>query len=128
MISIRSPGDIEKARLPPHLVAPASKHLQHILDAYSAYDPDAHGHLVLVTPKDTDAGLGLSLGRKWCECGFEGVEYDIAHRCFVAVMLKDNEHAVTILVPDEPWLEPAIRQRLLLELPGDQHPVPLPER
>ncbi|TLM69216.1 MAG: hypothetical protein FDZ69_00140 [Deltaproteobacteria bacterium] len=126
MISIRSPGDIERARLPPHLVAPASKHLQHILDAYINYDPNDHGHLALVTPKDTDASLGLSLGRKWRENGFEGVEYDVAHRCFVAVILRNNEHAITILVPDEPWLDPAIRHRLLLELAGDAHPAPLP--
>lgn len=128
MITIRSPGDIEKARLPLHLVASVSKHLQRILDAYPAYDPDDHGHLVIVTPTDTDAGLSPLLGRRWSENGFEGVEYDIAHRCFVAVILRNNEHAITILVPDEPWLDPAIRQRLLLELASDQHPALLPDR
>ena len=128
MITIRAPVDIEKARLPPHLVAPASKHLQNIIDAYSTYVPDDHGHLAIITPTDTDVGLGLSLGRKWQESGFEGVEYDVAHRCFIAVTLKNNEHAITILAPDEPWLDPAIRQRLLLELAGDPQPAPLPER
>ncbi|TLM63585.1 MAG: hypothetical protein FDZ69_12340 [Deltaproteobacteria bacterium] len=128
MITIRSPGDIERARLPPHLVAPVTKHLQHILDAYPAYDSDDHGHLILVTPSDTDAKLGQQLGRRWGENGFEGVEYDAAHRCFVAVVLRNNEHAITILVPDEPWLDPDIRQRLLLELAGDAQPAPLPDR
>lgn len=128
MLTIRSPDDIERARLPPHLLSPVDKHLRHILEAYPVYNPDDHGYLALITPSDTDAGLGLSLGRKWREHGFEGVEYDVTHRCFVAVILRDNEHAVTILVPDEPWLEPAIRQRLLLELAGDASSAPLPER
>lgn len=128
MISIRSPGDIEKARLPPHLAAPVKQHLQHILDAYLNYNPDSHGHLVLVTPSDTDTSLGQQLGRRWSDNGFEGVQYDATHRCFVAVILRNNEHAITVLVPDEPWLDPAIRQRLLLELAGDAHHIPLPQR
>lgn len=128
MIAIRSPADIEKARLPPHLEAAAGKHLRHIIDDRPQYDPDDDGHLVIVTPTDTDLNLGQILGRRWRESGFEGVWHDSASCCFVAVILRNNQHATTILIPDEPWLEPAIRQRLLLELPGCEPIAPLPAR
>ena len=128
MIAIRSPADIEKARLPPLLGAAAGKHLRHILEAHPQYDPADDGHLVIVTPTDTDDGLSQHLGRRWRESSFEGVTFDPACCCFFTVILRNNQYATTILIPDEPWLEPAIRRRLLAEMPGSEPIAPLPAR
>lgn len=128
MLIIKSLADIGTARFPPHLAAAATKHFQIILDAYQSYNPDDDGHLVVVTPSDSDASLGLQLGRKWRESLFEGVDRDGEHGCFVVVILSNNQHAVSILIPDEPWLDVPIRTRLRREMTTNGHLAPLPTR
>ncbi len=124
MIVIRSPVDLEKARLLPHLEIVARKHLHLILDTNPQYEPEDDGHLVIVTPTDTDLSLVQDLGQRWRNSMFEGVVFVPGSRCFVAVILRGNQFAVTILTPGEPWLDPAIRRRLLAEIDDRQPPTP----
>lgn len=128
MLIIRSETDIGTARFPPPLAVAAAKYFQDILDAHENYIPDDDGHLVVVTPSDSDASLGLQLGRKWRESLFEGIVRDNKHGCFIVVILSNNQHAVTVLIPDEPWLDGPIRVRLQRELANYEHLAPLPER
>lgn len=128
MLIIRSTADISTARFPPRLAVAAAKYFQDIIDAYQNYNPDDDGHLVVVTPSDSDASLGLQLGRKWRENLFEGIERDNKHGCFIVVILSNNQHAVTVLVPDEPWLDGPIRLRLQREMVTIENLAPLPGR
>lgn len=120
MLTFRSLEDIQKARLPTHLIPPVTKLMQGILAAHgSGYRPDNDGFIILVTPTDTDKSLADRLCIRWNESCFEGVSYDKASRLYHAVILRNNQFTLSILVPDEPWLDPAIRSRMLHEIGGD---------
>ena len=127
MITFRSMTDVQQARLPPHLVTPVTKYMQAILST-KGYNPDNDGHLVLITPTDTDSGLCEKLGRKWQDSCFEGTARDTLCCCFVTMILRNNQFGISILIPDKDWLDPAIRARLLRELGEDtkQTESPLP--
>lgn len=116
MIVFRSLADVSKARLPPHLIEPVLKTMQAILKAHPAYDPDNDGHLVLITPTDTDESLGERLGYKWQDSCFEGVSYDPESRVFSTMILRNNQFAISILISDEPWLPSAIRARIASQM------------
>lgn len=116
MIAFRSLADVSKARLPPHLIEPVLKTMQAILKAHPAYDPDNDGHLALITPTDTDDSLGERLGDRWQESGFEGVAFDPVSRVFSTMILRNNQFGISILIPDEPWLPTAIRERITSQM------------
>ena len=58
-----------------------------------------------------DASLELFC-RTWCEGLYEGVTYDDASRCYLTCVIYNNEEGVTIVVPDEPDLDPVFREVL----------------
>lgn len=123
MLAFRSLEDIPKARLPTHLVSPVTKLMRGILANHgSDYQPDDDGYVILVTPTDTDKSLADRLGPRWSESCFEGVSYDKASRLYHTVILRNNQFTLSILVPDEPWLDPAIRTRILHEM-GDEERI-----
>lgn len=112
MILIRSLADIPKARLPTRLTVAVTRQMTRILNTYADYKPDDDGYLSLVTHRDTDAKLIEQLGWKWRANCFEGVLYDATAQLFIVTILRNNQFVETVLIPDEPWLDPAIRQRL----------------
>lgn len=112
MISFKQRSDIPKARLPPHLAAYIDRLFTDIIKSLPDYHSDNDGYLALVTPRDTDKSLGDRLGWKWTNGCFEGISYDKASRCFVTMILRNNQFVISILIPDEPWLDPAIRDRM----------------
>ena len=117
MIMFSSLADVQKARLPPHLLPTVTNHMKTILSACGAgYDSSEDGGLVLVTTSDTDVSLAERLGCKWRESGFEGVSHDRTARCYSTMILHNNQFGITILIPDEPWLEQAIRNRMIREM------------
>lgn len=116
MLTFRSLAEAQKARLPPHLLSHVIAQMQAIVAAHGRYDPDADGYLVLVTPETTDAEMVAVLGWKWQTSMFEGASYDRAARCFLVVILRDNQCAISILIPDESGLDPLIRARVMHEL------------
>ncbi|RII25151.1 MAG: hypothetical protein CXR31_14775 [Geobacter sp.] len=121
MLAFRSMEDIPKARLPTHLVSPVTKLMRGIYAAHGAgYQPDDDGYVILVTPTDTDKSLAERLGTRWNESCFEGVSYDKASRLYHAVILRNNQFTLSILVPDEPWLDQAIRTRMLHEMEDEE--------
>ena len=114
MIVIRSPADISNARLPSPIAAHLDKLFVSILRSVPDFNPENDGHLILITPSDTDAELCSKIGRRWADSCFEGVRYD--QRCYHAVILHNNQFTVSIIVPDEPWLDPVIRERMIREI------------
>jgi len=119
MLAFRSLEDIPKARLPTHLIQPVTKLMRCIHAAHgSDYQPDDDGYVILVTPTDTDKNLADRLGTRWNDSCFEGVSYDKASRLYHAVILRNNQFTLSILIPDEPWLDPDIRARMLPEIGG----------
>lgn len=120
MLAFRSLEDIPKARLPTHLIPPVTKLMRSINAAHGAgYQPDDDGFVILVTPTDTDKGLAARLGTRWSESCFEGVSYDKTSRLYHAVIIRGNQFTLSILVPNELWLDPAIRARMLQEMGGE---------
>lgn len=120
MLAFRSLEDIPKARLPTHLIQPVTKLMRCIHAAHgSDYQPDDDGYVILVTPTDTDKNLADRLGTRWSESCFEGVSYDKATRLYHAVIIQGNQFTLSVLVPSEPWLDPAILARMLHEMGGD---------
>lgn len=116
MIILRSPADLNKARLPPNLLAAAGTVLNAIQAAHStAYNPDDDGYLMVVTPADSDATLSKKLGQRWENAQFEGVAYDRKTSTWHAVILQGNQFAISVLIEDADWLESGIRRRMQSE-------------
>lgn len=127
MLSFRSMADIEaqKPRLPPRIVRCLTRVMQGLLDAYTDYDPEDDGYLVLVTPETTNADAVKLIGRPWVEARLEGVSYDRENRCFLTCVLFNNQFGISIIVDDSPWLsriDPGFREMLLYEMGGNDVP------
>lgn len=120
MIVLKQQPDIPKARLPPHLEQLVSLQMENMQQAYTNYNPDHDGHLALITPNDTDAALGKKLGLFWTENIFEGVLYNKRFDVFIALILTNNQYCITLLIPDEYWLDTGIRNRLVQQLEGGE--------
>jgi hypothetical protein len=116
MLIFRHQDDIPKARLPPHLAQYIDKLLTSITASLQHYDPEDDGHIILITPKDVDINLCERIGRKWSESAFEGVSYSKEFNCYHAIILQNNQFAVSIIIPREAWLDPDIRDRICREI------------
>ena len=116
MIIIRSPADISAAKMPHALSAYVTILFAGITQAIPDFDPDNSGHLVVVTPTDTDESLCKKLGFRYLDNVFEGVEFNIEFRCFHAVILANNQFTISVIVPCEAWLDPVIRARMEKEI------------
>jgi len=121
MIAIRSPADLAQARLPQNLSAAVSRLLTGIQKAYRGnYDPDDDGHILVITPTDSDTSMTERLGWKWSDSMFEGVSYDSASGVWHVVILRNNQYTLSIMAMDGA-LDASIRQRLHCQLEGGDH-------
>jgi len=116
MLIFKHLDDIPKARLPTHLAAYISKLLTSIMASLQQYDPEDDGHIALITPKDNDLNLCERIGTRWSESKFEGVSYNAEFRCYHAVVLRNNQYAISVVIPNETWLDSAIKERIQREL------------
>ena len=112
MILIRSPADVIKAKVPAHLAHYITQLIISITTPPEHIIPEDDGHFVLITPKDTDVKLGERIGWRWTESLFEGVSYNQQYQCYNAVLLHNNQFAVTLVIPDATWLDSAIKERI----------------
>ena len=113
MLTFKQRDQIPKARLPTHLAAYIDQLFADILKAIPNFNPDNDGHIVLITPKDSDENLCKGLGSRYADNAFEGVTYNSEFRCWNAVTLANNQFVITIVVPCEAWLDTAIRARMV---------------
>lgn len=116
MLIFKHQDEIPKARLPTHLAAYISKLLTSITASLQQYDPEEDGYILCITPTDTDCKLCERIGRRWAESTFEGVSYNPEFRCYHAVVLRNNQYAISIIIPDEAWLDCAIKERIQEEM------------
>lgn len=113
MIRFMHRDDIPKARLPTHLATFIENILTDIIRVKPAFDPENDGFIVLVTPNDTDETLSIELGVRWSDSSFDGVAFDKSARIFHVVILNNNQFAISVIIPDEVWLDSGIRERVV---------------
>ncbi len=116
MLVFRHLDDIPKSRLPTHLAQYIEKLLTSITASLKHYDPEDDGHVILITPTDNDSNLCERIGLRWSDSMFEGVSINKGFHCYHAVIQHNNQFTVSIIVPAEPWLDPAIKERIHREL------------
>lgn len=116
MIVIKCKEDISTARLPPHIAQFADKIMSGILRTNPDYSPSDDGFIVIVTPKDMDATLGLELGARYTDNMWQGVSYNKEYRCYHGVLTTNNQFTLSLLVsyPDS-RIDPAIVERMIRE-------------
>ncbi len=119
MKEFRSLEDVEQARLPDGLSGIVSDTLRVLIEACAEagdrFDPDADGHTVLVEAGDTDEVIRAAIGGHTLrDAPFEGCSR--AGACFLTCVLFNNQFGVSVVIPDEPWLDPSVRERLMADL------------
>ena len=111
--------DVESAGLPPALRPVVERVVRGVLDGYApygGYDPDISGPILLVEDGDEE-NIREEVGYPLVEATFEDVSLEDG--VFVGVTLHSNEWGVSWMVPDAPWLDPAVRAKLLAECSGE---------
>lgn len=113
MKTFRSMEEVLAADLPLHHRKVLLRFIQNLADAYgSDFDPELVEGVILLDQATTDSHALDLFGRTWPEVLYEEVLYDQPSGCFLTCVLCNGEEGVTIVVPDEPWLDPALRARL----------------
>lgn len=104
--SLASLDDIRGSPLSPMLRGIVVRMLGHF-----EYDPEEDGYVVLIEEDDVDRDLAdLCLPYRLREVPFEAVHMMEGHFC--GIFLRDNEFAITFLVPDAPWVQGELRRHL----------------
>jgi hypothetical protein len=121
MKEFRSIEDVERACLPDQLARVVRGTLEGLIDAYAEcgglYDPDADGWTVLLEQGDSDDAIRNAIGGNGLQdTPFEGVSFKFG--LFVAVWLANNQFGIALVIPDEPWLDPDVRARLMADCLG----------
>ena len=123
MKDFRSIEDVERARLPDDVTRVVRGTLEGLIECHAdsgfEYDPEADGHTVLVEAGDTDEVIRAAIGGHTLrDAPFEGCSR--AGACFLTCVLFNNQFGVSVVIPDEPWLDPAVRERLMADLRGEE--------
>ena len=113
MQTFKSLKDVQEAELSTSVKKIALWCMQSLIDAYGPdFDADDTGGVVLLDRDTTDDDAYELFGRTWCEGLYEGVTYDVKSKCYLTCVLFNNEEGVTIVVPDDPELDPVFREVL----------------
>lgn len=109
----KSLADVAAARLCEDVGRVARDVVRTLVDAYVSegyvYDPDGDGFAVLVEEGDSEEAIRAVLGWSLLDAPLEGCVFE--RGCFVTVILRDNQFGISIIVPDAPWLDPALQAR-----------------
>jgi hypothetical protein len=116
MITIKSPEDIVKARLPPQLASYVASIMNGILRSIPDYTPEDDGHIIVVTPTDTDEKLCAVLGSRYADNMWEGVSFNPDFNCYNGTYITNNQFTVTVIFQCEALLDPAIIARMVREV------------
>lgn len=123
MLTFRSLTDVNQVQLPPKHRCAVMCAMRSLLAAYGeGFDPDDDGYVVLVDQHTTDADALELMGQSWPDVRLEGTTFDRETNCFLTIWLANNQFGLSIVVPDEPWLDPRFRAVLLSELGGQNGP------
>jgi hypothetical protein len=116
MIIFEQMEHIPKARLPSHLEAYLTRLFAGIISTNPLYDPQNDGQIILLEPSDNDISVSEIVGARWRDSCFEGASMSTEYHCFHMVILRNNQYCISVIAPDEPWLDADIRTRILREL------------
>ena len=128
MFRFRSMADAHAADLPPPLRAFVERHFRAMLDEYeklgAEYDPDAEGEFVLLEQGEEVREIEDPRCPALREMVLEVVEYDEESQCFLAVYIPSDSWALSVFVPDAPWLDADVRSFLAAQVEGGSLPAP----
>lgn len=116
MITIRSPEDVLRKNLPKHLAVYVTSIMNGILRSIPDYNPDTDGHIIVVTPTDTDEKLCAVLGRRYADNMWEGVFFNPEYNCYNGTYITNNQFTVTVIVQCEALIDTAIIDRMVREV------------
>ena len=103
-------NEVQEANLSPAVITIVLWCVRSLIDAYgSDYDADDVGGVVLLDHETTDDEALELFERTWCEGLYEGVTYDEPSRCYLTCVLFNNEEGVSIVVPDDQYLDSVFR-------------------
>lgn len=117
MKTFRTIGDVEAAHLKPFLYTLTKRLHEQIQSAYTGtgyeYSPEDDGFIVLIEEGDTENVVAAMYGYTLLTAVYEDVRFE--NGCFVAFALHNNQFGITWIIPDAPWLDKQLRDRLILE-------------
>lgn len=88
-----------------------SRLVAHYILTQPDYNADNDGYVVLVEREDVDCELvGLRLSYRLYEIPFEAVKRIDSY--FLASYVPNNQFVMSFLIPDEPWIDSALRSHL----------------
>lgn len=123
MQAFHSLAEIKQAELTPEIRRAVTRVMRNLLNAYGEdYDPDDCGYVVLIDHTTTNTHAVELMGRQWHEARLEGVTFSQDTGCFATCVLCNNQFGFSIIVPDEPWLDPRFREALMADLLGKERP------
>lgn len=112
MKTFRSIEDVLAADLPLRHRKLLLRFVMNLADAYGTdFDPELVEGAIMLDQTTTDEQALELFGQPWHEVPYEEVMFDEPSRCFLTCVLFDEGEGVTIMVPDEPWLDPVLRAR-----------------
>jgi hypothetical protein len=84
------------------------------------YDPEEHGEIRVVEAGDAldqllDEGAHVAVMEGWSPFEYVFVTMERGQRIFEALVQRGGDAALVLIVPDEPWLDPALRAVLEAE-------------
>ena len=90
------------------------------------YSPDEHGHIIVIQEGDEITQIKEIGEDADAIFGYEFIEafIDDGGLVFEVVFQLDDSRTVALIIPDEPWLDPILRNHFLTASPP---PMPLPQ-
>lgn len=117
MKTLKSFADVEVACLPPSLNSLVKRLYGQLQSAHTnagfRYSPEDDGFIVLVEEHDHEDEISSRYGYKLLDAVYESVRVEAG--CFIADMLHNNQFGITWIIPDAPWLDKRLRERLASE-------------
>lgn len=89
----------------------AKSEFQKLLDSHQIYDPKQDGCLLILKKSDSDQSIQQFFGVNFQNVLWEGLRKE--HNCFIRIVLFNNQYSLTVIIPDESWLNPKWRQTLI---------------
>jgi hypothetical protein len=89
----------------------ATSEFQKLLASHQIYDPEQDGYLLILEKSDSEQSIQQLFSVGFYNILWEGFHKE--HGCFVGVVLFNNQFALTVIVPDEAWLNPLWRQVII---------------
>ncbi|MEA2011753.1 MAG: hypothetical protein U9O87_01515 [Verrucomicrobiota bacterium] len=114
MKRIKVKEDLKELKSQSSIKKIAKKEHQKLLDIYespgSPYNPCEDGYLLVVEKSDTAVEIREELGKSFKNILWEGIERE--ENCFIGVALFNNQFAISVIIPDEEWLDDEWREIL----------------